>query len=680
MATILRLPDSTIQMIAAGEVITRPVNVVKELLENSLDAGSTNIRITIDDGGLKLIEVMDNGHGIARADAELLCRRHSTSKLNSADDLSRLTTFGFRGEALASISEMAELEVRTHNPDVDNIGWRAKYRYGKLESEPQQRFKPSPGTQLRVVNLFSNVRQRKKSMQSTSERRSITDLVIRYALHHRDEVTMSLKEKDLPDLICLLAPLDIKPCVGMLFGSDMEANLVEVEVRNYEQFKVFAQIYFTYKKSTGTFNQSTFILFVNDRLVECLGLKREIEALLSDYMNFKQNVCLTYISLTVPPEDVDVNTHPAKATVALHYQEEIFKFVASALRAKLQESLSTRLMGAGATQTKAVSALLTSSQKIAINTPQAEPVQQTPCPKTPIPMARSPNHIPSPSVKRQYDLIHTDSSQKTLKQLTGNYSSLELIAPKRQRRNLQLKSIHDLRYQVAKEKATSSVKPVKNSVFVGIFDHDRALIQHDTRLYAINLKAYLKEQFYQFYLFDFGNFPPIEILPPGNKIRFLIDTYLEDIRKHEPETYKTLIFKETQSIIAKLLTHADMFEDYLTLKLTKDEVITLPCIMPDEVPNLTFLGKFLVDLANNVDYTEERECLRMIGRIIADFYSEAPSNLKDRDVHRKYHDLVETKLYVAIKNYLLIPEWLFTRENICQISDTKDLYKVFERC
>lgn len=155
---------------------------------------------------------------------------------------------------------------------------------------------------------------------------------------------------------------------------------------------------------------------------------------------------------------------------------------------------------------------------------------------------------------------------------------------------------------------------------------------------------------------------------------------MEDLAKHEKSCYDKLQYNTSETVIKKLLDHSAMFEDYLGLKITETEILTIPCIMPDEIPNLVFLGRFLVDLVNKVNYSEERECLRQIGRVIANFYSEPPANLKNMGEHRKYHDVVETKLYVAIKNYLLIPEWLFNKENICQISDTKDLYKVFERC
>lgn len=660
MALITKLSECTIRLIAAGEVITRPFNIVKELLENSLDAGATNVRITIEQGGVKLIEIIDNGHGIARANAELLCQRYTTSKLQKACDLYGLSTFGFRGEALASVSEMADLEIRTFNIEADKQGWQAKYKSGKIV-EISDKFIQSPGTHIKVTNLFLDIDRRRSAIKTSflDEKKAITDLVLNYAIFNRDKVTMILKEDNISDLICSLAPIKTGPCFGSFFGLEIENNLVELIAENSNQYKAKAQIVFSYKKSTSSNHQNNFILFVNNRLVSCSDMKKEIDALISEYLNTKIYNALTYIALEVPACDIDVNTHPAKATVTLHYHLEIVALIVSVLRARLKENLATKFIPPSTPSQKTISAL---TQQLQATSPMPSKTNQV--------------------AIRPHDLIHNDSSQQTLTQLSKSWrcESPPIVPPNRERRDMKLKSINDLRLQVAQEKSHEVATVIRNSVFVGIFDHDRALIQHETKLYAMNLKAYLKEQHYQFYLFDFGNFPPIDILPPGNRIRFFICTYLGDLEKHEPEEYDKLQYRTTDTVIDELLDHAPMFEDYLTLKLTKDEILTIPNIIPNEIPNLAYLGRFLVDLVNKVDYSEERECFRMIGRVIAEFYSEAPAKLEDRDIHKRYHDNIETKLYAAIKNYLLPPDWLFTRENICQISDTKDLYKVFERC
>lgn len=685
-ALIVKLPDSTIQKIAAGEVITRPVNVVKELLENSIDAGATNIRITLEQGGLKLIEIVDNGHGIARSNAQLLCQRYATSKINTADDLTRISTFGFRGEALASISEMAEIEVKSFNMMTDKLGWQAHYKHGVPTGPIVEKYLQLPGTQIKVHDLFSNAMPRKNAMAASfmDEKKSITDLIMRFAIHHREKITLSLRDgssNTANDLVCSIAPTFIGPCIGSFYGMEMENNLIDFSIKSNlteiplgedEPPKADIYVAFSYKKSTTNVHQSTLILFVNNRLVECDELRREIAALVFEQLSMKHFISVFYIALSVPPQDVDVNTHPAKATVTLSYQQDIIALILKEIRNKFQENLATQVVQTKVSSQKTIGELIKNSsnnQTISQRAPLTQTNEQRL--RNLAPGCFSQPTIPTPT-KRPYDLVHTDSLQMNLSQLR--------LPPSRVRRDLKLRSIHELRDQVALEKSTDNIKTIKNSVFVGLFDHDRALIQHDTKLYAINLKAYLKEQLYQFYLFDFGNFPPIEILPPGNKILFMIETYLKDIQKHEPTVFNSLTFQTPESVISKLLSHSGMLQDYLSLEFTRNEVFTIPCIIPDHVPNLTFLGRFFVDLANKVDYSEERECFHKMGRVVADFYSEPPANLTNMKVHKKYHELVNTRLYEAIKRYLLIPDWLFTKENICQITDTKDLYKVFERC
>ena len=157
-------------------------------------------------------------------------------------------------------------------------------------------------------------------------------------------------------------------------------------------------------------------------------------------------------------------------------------------------------------------------------------------------------------------------------------------------------------------------------------------------------------------------------------------TILEHIKRYESGLISTYKYKTSDEVIEKLLEHADMLKDYLSLHFTQQEVLTIPNVIPEHVPNLVFLGKFFIDIANLVDYTNERGCFRDLGRCLADFYSRPPHNLNNPDVRKKYHSFVETRLYEAIKKYLIPPDHLFRPDNICQISDTKDLYKVFERC
>eukprot|EP00947_MAST-08B_sp_MAST-8B-sp1_P006639 g6639.t1 len=187
---ISKLDPTVVNRIAAGALIHRPSSALKELLENSIDAGSTAITVVVKDGGLKLLSIQDDGHGIRKADLGIVCERFTTSKLTSFDDLKTIGTFGFRGEALASISHVAHLSILSMTPGAP-CAYRAAYADGKLVApRPGASSKPQPcagvpGTQITVEDLFYNVATRRKALKSLSaEYTRILDVVSRYAVHY----------------------------------------------------------------------------------------------------------------------------------------------------------------------------------------------------------------------------------------------------------------------------------------------------------------------------------------------------------------------------------------------------------------------------------------------------------------------------------------------------------------
>jgi len=472
---IIKLPVETIRKIAAGEVITRPTNVIKELLENSIDAGAHNIRVIIEKGGLKRIEVIDNGHGIARSNAQLICQRHTTSKLRYASDLKHIGTFGFRGEALASISEVANVEITSFNIQADKMGWSSRYNNGMPSTEIVEKFVQFPGTHIKVTNLFSEIGPRKNSLAASflDEKKAIVDLITRFTIHFRDKITFILNDPSCGELICSIHPISIGPCIGSFYGMDMESNLFDFSLERDHPTKVHVYLAFSYKKSNSNIHQSNMILFVNDRLVDCEDLRREICALVLEFLSIKQFISVIYIALKIPAHDVDVNTHPAKATVTMHNQEEITSIILSELRAKFQDKLTSQSLPSKFVQQKSIGELMkvteSQSQRLRILAPGCSPQSQ-----------------PSTQPRRPCNLVHTDHTQLNLSQLTAR------IPPSRIRRDLKLASIKHLRAKVAEEKSEENAKVLKTSVFVGIFDHHHALIQNETRLYAINFKAFFK--------------------------------------------------------------------------------------------------------------------------------------------------------------------------------------------
>lgn len=317
------LPGEVASQIAAGEVVERPASVVKELVENALDAHATQITIRVDQGGRNLVEIADDGEGIPLAELSLSVERHATSKLRTAADLFSIQTLGFRGEALASIGSVSRMTITSCEKGAE-LGGRLRVDAGKI-GELEKLGIPA-GTVVRVENLFYNVPARLKFLKTdATEKRHISALVTRYALAYPD-VRFHLAQ-DGQVVLRTSGNGDRREVLASLYGVGTARQMLEIQLEE-EGFRVTG---FISPIDLTRSNRREITFFVNGRWVQDTALA---SALLQAYRNMlmvgRYPVAILFLELD--PEDVDVNVHPAKAEVRFRKSDQVYARVHRAVR------------------------------------------------------------------------------------------------------------------------------------------------------------------------------------------------------------------------------------------------------------------------------------------------------------------------------------------------------------
>ena len=354
MGRIRVLPDQVANQIAAGEVVDRPASVVKELLENALDAGATRIRVEVEAGGRKLIRIIDDGCGMSRDDALLAFERHATSKLRSVDDLLSIATLGFRGEALPSIASVARVTLETatgSSADGETAGTHLEIAGGKILHVDDAAL--PRGTTLTVADLFFNTPARRKFLRAEStELAHVTALVTHYALAHPEKHFELLSATH----TIVSAPPVTRTAerIYQIFGKDTLAQLLPVAAELPLQRAGLPEpppwkknpdeparapgalrlTGFYSKPELQKLNRNSIYIFVNKRLIRDRLL---IHAITEAYRNIipPTSFPVVLLFLEMPPEEVDVNVHPAKTEVRFRQQSLIHDFVRDSLRTAL---------------------------------------------------------------------------------------------------------------------------------------------------------------------------------------------------------------------------------------------------------------------------------------------------------------------------------------------------------
>ncbi|CUA71089.1 DNA mismatch repair protein Mlh1 [Rhizoctonia solani] len=380
---IRRLDETLVNRIAAGEIIHRPASALKELIENALDAGATSIKVTAKDGGMKMLQIQDNGCGIRKSDLPILCERFTTSKLREFSDLQEIATYGFRGEALASISFVSHLSVVTKTRS-DACAWRALYEDGVLLA-PKEGAAAEPvacagndGTVITAEDLFYNTPVRKASLRNAGEEYSrLSDVVTRYAIHQAGVSFVCKKAGSTSPDVSTPLGASRSSLIRLLFGAGVADALLELNISSTEVSEqatgkrkrpkgdvdameeswsdsddeavpVGKRGDKTTWKANAVFTSTSFqgkklalLLFINHRLVESRRIQRGIEAVYSTIMP-KGAHPFVYLSLEIDPKHVDVNVHPTKREVHFMNEDIIVETISDAIQTKLASQSSQR--------------------------------------------------------------------------------------------------------------------------------------------------------------------------------------------------------------------------------------------------------------------------------------------------------------------------------------------------
>lgn len=323
--TIALLPDHVANQIAAGEVVQRPASVVKELLENAIDAGATHIQLIIKDAGKSLIQVIDNGKGMNPFDARMCFERHATSKINTADDLFTLTTKGFRGEALASIAAIAQVEMKTKQTN-DTVGQQLIIEGGKFIS--QSECQASVGTSFTIKNLFFNIPARRQFLKNDQvEQKHILDEVERVAIPH---TTIHFVVQSNGNELLNLPPGNLMQRIKSLLGNYIQKELVQinedtsfVKISGYVSLPEFA---------IKTKKEQYF--FVNERFVKNPFLNHAIYEAYKELMSYQSHPRY-FIFLELDPKHIDINIHPTKTEVKFTDEKTVYMLLLSSIKRAL---------------------------------------------------------------------------------------------------------------------------------------------------------------------------------------------------------------------------------------------------------------------------------------------------------------------------------------------------------
>ncbi|CAB07283.2 DNA mismatch repair protein S5 domain-containing protein [Caenorhabditis elegans] len=570
MGLIQRLPQDVVNRMAAGEVLARPCNAIKELVENSLDAGATEIMVNMQNGGLKLLQVSDNGKGIEREDFALVCERFATSKLQKFEDLMHMKTYGFRGEALASLSHVAKVNIVSKRADA-KCAYQANFLDGKMTADT----KPAAGkngTCITATDLFYNLPTRRNKMTTHGEEaKMVNDTLLRFAIH-RPDVSFALRQNQAGDFRTK-GDGNFRDVVCNLLGRDVADTILPLSLNSTRlKFTFTGHISKPIASATAAIAQnrktsrSFFSVFINGRSVRCDILKHPIDEVLGARQLHAQFCAL---HLQIDETRIDVNVHPTKNSVIFLEKEEIIEEIRAYFEKVIGEIFGFEALDVEKPEEEQPDienlVMIPMSQSLksieAIRKPDTKPEFKS-----------SPSAWKSDKKRVDYMEVRTDAKERKIDEFvtrggavgpttsnddifggsgilkrartedsTGgekepedlntdfdDVSMVSLVSTADGRRlnesqdlgedddvdfeygkthrEFHFESIEVLRKEIIANSSQSLREMFKTSTFVGSINVKQVLIQFGTSLYHLDFSTVLREFFYQISVFSFGNY------------------------------------------------------------------------------------------------------------------------------------------------------------------------------
>ena len=691
---IRALHQDVVNKIAAGEIIVAPVHALKELIENAVDAGSTSLEILVKDGGLKLLQITDNGCGINKDDLPILCERFTTSKLKAFEDLTSIGTYGFRGEALASISHIAHLTVTTKIAE-SSCAWKAQYAGGKLTpAKPGQSADPKAcagrqGTQIAVEDLFYNVPTRRRAFRSASEEYAkIAETVGKYAVHCQGVAFSCKKHGEAGAGIAVPVGATVRDRIRMVHNSATANELIDFEISNEQYgFKTNGLV----SNANHSTKKTTLLLFINHRAVESNAIKKAVEQTYSTFLP-KGGKPFVYLSLEIDPSRVDVNVHPTKREVNFLNEEEIIELVCDEVRTRLGKVDTSRtfmtqsLLGGG--KTPSISKAHTVPEESANRENLSTQRMSTAKLGTHKPYEN--NLVRTDAKSRKITAMLPHSHRPSLPPREPTSDGMDYEYTSKEPTICRLATIKELRASVRENMHNELTDVYANHTFVGIVDDRKriAAIQGGVKLFLVDYGMLAVEYFYQLGLTDFGNFGAIRFNPPLS-LRELLEIGAAQTKASEPDDSDFDWDEVVRVVMEQLVSRRAMLAEYFALDISEEgELLTIPLMMKGYMPSMAKLPNFLLRLGPHVDWTDEKGCFQSFLRELASFYvPEAlppePAKVEGEDAEvaqrrSELHRAIENALFPAFKARLVATRSLL--KGTIEVANLKGLYRVFERC